>query len=82
MEDVGVDLRGGDVGVSEQFLEGAQIGARFEQMGGETVPEGVAADFFDEVRRADGGTERFLDGGLVEVMAADGSGGVAWVATE
>lgn len=42
--EVGVDLGGGEAGVAEQFLDGAQVGARFEQVGGEGVPEGVGAD--------------------------------------
>jgi hypothetical protein len=30
-----------DFGVPQQYLNGAQIGAGFEQMGRETVPEGL-----------------------------------------
>ena len=36
-EDVGVDLGGGNVGVAEEFLDGANIVAGFEQVGGEGV---------------------------------------------
>src|SRR5450631_2166826 len=36
-----VDLCGGDVGVSQQFLDAAQIRAGFEQMAGKRVPEHV-----------------------------------------
>jgi hypothetical protein len=32
---VGIDLRGGDVGVSEQLLHSTQILTRFKQMRGE-----------------------------------------------
>ena len=39
--DMGVDLRGGDVGVSKQELDHAQVGAMVEQMGGEGVAQGV-----------------------------------------
>ena len=35
--DVGVDLGGGDVGVAEHELDGAQVGAAFDQVGGEGV---------------------------------------------
>ena len=36
-EDVGIDLSGGDVGVAEEFLDGADIVAGFEEVGGEGV---------------------------------------------
>ena len=35
--DVGVDLGGGDVGVAEEFLDDAEVGAAAEQVGGEAV---------------------------------------------
>jgi len=38
---VGVDLRGADVGVPEQLLDGAQVAAGLEQMGGEGMPQHV-----------------------------------------
>ena len=41
---MGVDLGGGDVGMAEQHLHRAQIGAAFEQMGGEGVAQDVRAD--------------------------------------
>src|SRR5687768_14067908 len=55
---MGVDLRGGDVGVTEHLLNGAQVGAPFEQMGGEGVPERMWRDVL-------------LDPGLVHVLAQD-----------
>ncbi len=36
--DVGVDLGGGQRGVAQQLLHGAQVGAAFEQVGGSGVP--------------------------------------------
>ncbi len=42
--DMGVDLRGGDVGMAEQHLQCAQIGAAFEQMRGEGVAQYVRTD--------------------------------------
>src|SRR5271166_5226235 len=39
-----VNLRGGDVAVTEHLLHRAQIGAAFEQMRCETMPQGVRAD--------------------------------------
>ena len=38
---VGVDLRGGNVGVAEQHLHHAQVGAMVEQVGGEGVAQRV-----------------------------------------
>ena len=42
--DVGVVLRRADVGVAEQFLHRAQVGAAGEQVRGEAVPQRVRAD--------------------------------------
>ena len=41
---VRVDLGGGEIGVAEHLLDGAQVGASLEQVGGERVPEGVGGD--------------------------------------
>lgn len=41
---VGVDLGGRDVGMAEQFLNAAQVLARFEQVGGEGMAEHVRID--------------------------------------
>ena len=42
---VGVDLGGGDVGVSEHLLDAAEVGAAGEEMGAETMAQGVRGDF-------------------------------------
>lgn len=41
--DVCVDFGGGNLLVSQHFLDGEQIGASFQQMGGERMAEGVRA---------------------------------------
>src|SRR6188472_357652 len=41
--EVGVELGGGDVGVAEHLLDGAQVAATREQVGGEAVAQGVWA---------------------------------------
>ena len=39
--DMGVDLGGGDIGVAEHFLDGAEVGAVLEEVGCEGVTQGV-----------------------------------------
>lgn len=54
---VGIDLRGRDGSMPEEFLDGTDIGAVGEEGSGETVAEGVGGDFLDDI-----GSERvFLD---------------------
>ena len=48
VEDVGVDHGGGDVAVAEELLDGADVVAGLEQVGGEGVAQGVAADSLGE----------------------------------
>src|SRR5262249_29221989 len=38
---VSVDLRGPDIGVSQQLLDGPEVGATLEEMGRERMPQGV-----------------------------------------
>ena len=38
---VGVDLRGGETSMAEEFLNAPEIRAPIEEMGGETMAEGV-----------------------------------------
>lgn len=41
---VGIDLRGADIGVTEEFLDDAEIGAAREQVGCEGVTEDVGVN--------------------------------------
>ena len=54
LDDMGVDLGGRDVGMAEQLLHRAEIGASLEQMAGEGVAEHVRRD----PRRLDARAER------------------------
>ena len=54
LHDVSVDLGGGDVGVTEKFLDGADIVARFKKVSGKGMPEGVAADGLGNAGNLDG----------------------------
>lgn len=44
-----VDLGGADVGVTQQFLQHAEVHARFEAVGGEAVAEGVGRYLLSQV---------------------------------
>ena len=46
LEDMGVDHGGFDIFVAEQFLNGADVVAVLEQMGGKRVAEGMTTDGF------------------------------------
>src|SRR5205807_28046 len=70
VEDVGVDHGGADVGVAEQVLDGADVAARLEQVGGEAVPQGVRADALGPAEGPDGGGDGEVDTPLVDVVAA------------
>src|SRR4051812_28547773 len=45
-QNVRIDLRGRDVGVSQQRLHHAQVGAVVQQVAGKSVPQYVRADLF------------------------------------
>ena len=72
--DVGVDLGGGNVGVAEHGLNGAEIGAVHEEVGGEGVTEGVRGDVlgdaggagatFDNALNAAGGEATIISGSV------------------
>jgi hypothetical protein len=51
---VGVDGGGADIFVAQQFLDGANVVATFEQVGGEAVTKGVATGVFVNARFFDG----------------------------
>jgi len=65
-----VDHRRGDVGVAEEFLDGADVVAGFEQVGGEAVAQRVAGGGFGELGAQAGVADGLLDDRLVEVVAA------------
>lgn len=41
-------LGGGDVGVAEEFLDDAEVGAAFDEVAGEAMPQDVGVDFVDD----------------------------------
>jgi len=70
VEDVGVDHRGIEVCVAEEFLDGADVGAGFQEMGGEGVAEGVAGGGLEDFGAGDGVADKALEDGFVEVVAS------------
>jgi hypothetical protein len=69
-EDVGGDHGGGDVLVAEEFLDGEDVGAVPEEVGGEGVAERVAGDPLGDGRGEGGVLDGALEHGLVEVVGA------------
>jgi hypothetical protein len=62
LEDVGVDHGGLDALVAKELLNGADVVAASEQVGGEGVPEGVAGDALPDPRASAGVADGALDG--------------------
>jgi hypothetical protein len=69
-EDVGVDHCGADVAVAEELLDGADVVAALEEVGGEGVAEGVAGDPLVEARLACSTLDGTLHHALVKMMPA------------
>src|SRR3972149_5622779 len=83
LENMRVDHRRLKIFVTEQILHGPDIVAAFEQVGSETMAEGVATDAFADVRLEGGAGDRFLEaagagmmpGGLPAARVEGGSAG-------
>ena len=75
VEDVGVDHGRRHVPVSEKLLDGADVVAALQKMGGEGMAQGVAADGLGDAGGARGVAYVALDGGFVAVVTAALSGG-------
>jgi hypothetical protein len=67
---VGIDHGGANILVAEQFLDGADIIAILQKMGGERVSEGVATDAFAKSRFLGALFHSALEGGFIEVVSA------------
>ena len=65
VENVSVDLRGADVTVSQELLDGADIVARLEQVRRERVAKGVAGDVLGDADGGHGAPDRILNNGFV-----------------
>ena len=70
LQDVGVDHGGADVGMAEQLLHGADVGAGLQQVGGERMAQRVHGRRLGDAGGAHRRLEVALQALLVEVMAA------------
>lgn len=70
---VRVDQGGGDVRVTEEFLDLADVGARLEKVGGKGVAEGMAGRVFGNAGLADRAGDFALDDVRVDVRAHQGA---------
>jgi hypothetical protein len=61
--------------VTQELLNGADVDAGFEQVGGEGVSEGVGGDTLGETDAGGGRPDGALGTGLVQVVAAELAGG-------
>ena len=65
-----VDHGGFDVFVAHQFLNGSDVLATLQQMGGERMTEGVAFGWCDDSRSQHGSAHSFLNHTGIEMVAA------------
>ena len=73
VEDVGVDHCSLDIFVAEQFLDGPDVIAVLQQVGGERVAKGMGADTLGDAGLAGGLFDGFVQTAGVEVRAAQHS---------
>ena len=78
IEDMGIDHGRRNILMSEEFLNGADIVACFQQMSGEAMAEGMTTDGLVGLGSQDCLMDRLLKATLVSVMASNLAGsGVA-----
>lgn len=69
IEDVSIDLGRGDIPVSEQLLDGANVIAHLEQVSCERTPQRVGTQWLDDARTNTRCLESTRQNGVVKVMA-------------
>ena len=65
---MGVDHRRRDIAMSQQFLHSANIVSCLQHVRRETMPEGMAADLFSDVRTTGCDPHGALESGLVKMV--------------
>lgn len=78
--EVGIDLRRTDVFMPQEFLNGAEVIAVFDESCSERMAEGMTAPKFRDTGLADGGFDGALERALVDMVAVFGAGGVGGAA--
>ncbi len=66
-----INLRGFYIAMTELFLHGADIGAGFQQVGGETMTQRVASDVFADLSLKGCKLYRFAHASFIEMVTAD-----------
>ncbi len=74
---MGIDHGRSDIFMAQQLLDRADIHARFQQVSGERVPQGVGCGGFADARHAYSDLKGFWECFLTEMVASHGS--AAWV---
>ncbi len=77
VKDVGIDHSGAHIFMAEEVLDGPDVVAVFQEMGGETVAEGMRGALFGDSRLPDGGFDGTLGGSGIEMMPSDIT--AAWI---
>lgn len=70
VDHVSIDHRGLHIAVPKQLLNGADVGSTFQEMGGKTVPECMAARWLGDSSASDGYPDGTLNHGWVEMVSA------------
>jgi len=73
VEDVGVDHRGTDIGMTQQLLHGTNVVTAFQSMGGERMPECMRRRRLGQVRIACRLFHGSLNGLLLDIVATNRS---------
>lgn len=70
LDDVGINHRGPNIFVAQQFLNSANVIARFKQMGGKTMSKGMTTDRFGKFSRPDRLFDGFLQAAFIHMVPA------------
>ena len=73
IRDVGVDLRGGNVGVAKEGLDGTEVGAVHKEVGGKGMAQSVWADMLGDAGHASVFFDDALDAARSETAEIAGS---------
>ena len=79
LQDVGINHGGGQIIMSQQGLNRADVGAALEQVGGKGMAKRMGADTLGQTHAARSGLDRLVDHAGVNMVSAYGAAaGVGW----